>query len=457
MIFLTFAVAVFLSDTRPSSKKVFTTLALATFWWQFSWFVLFNTLDAETASFVAKIGHIGILFLPLGLYHLTINITRREQLFEKVTLAAGYVLYAAGVVTLFTTSMIVDGVYEYSWGFYPQAGALHPLLVAVVVVYMLLSVRVLLVSRNAMASSVKKQQITYFLWAILFYNLAAVDFATNYGLGLYPIGFVFLIIFISLVWRSISHHYLMNISQYFNVIASYIFVFIYAWLIFETFMRAYTQNNDIVLDQGDAIFHIFGIAVFVAVGVVMYQLSHKVIQSTLGEYRDPNRLLVKVHEEIIESKSKDELFEVISQILSYVFPTDHAYVIHQSKGEPEVIPGEDSSKTHPLNVKALPLFPDSNHALVRETITPDTIKYFALPQGEQEQILDRLRSNCIGLVTPITHNDEYYGRLVFGEKPYREPFSDTEKQFIERIAPIIGQQLARLEKHKTKDSTVEQA
>ena len=446
MIFLTFAVAVFLSDTRPTSKKIFTTLCLATFWWQFSWFILFNTIEPGTAAVMAKIGHVGILFLPLGLYHLTINITRRYRTFERITLYAGYGIYALGLATLFLTNTVITGVYEYSWGYYPAAGVLHPLLVAVVVIYMLLSVRVLYYARKQMASSIKKQQITYFLWAILFYNLAAVDFLTNYGVAVYPVGFIFIIIFITLVWRSISHHYLLNISQYFNVIASYIFVFLYTWIIFELFMGVYTQSNGIALDQNDALFHLLGIAIFVGLGVGVYHISQKVIHSALGEYRNPNRLLIKVHEEIISTSNREELFQVISQILTYVFPTDHAYVLHKDSQKAEVVPGENSNKSHPLNIKALPLFPDSSHTLLQETVTPDTIQYFALPQGEQEQILEKLQSNCIGLIAPIMHNETYYGRLVLGEKPYREPFSQTETQFIGRITPIIGQQLARLEK-----------
>jgi len=45
----------------------------ATFWWQGSWFFLFNTKDPEVISVLVRVGYSGILFLPATFFHSMMN------------------------------------------------------------------------------------------------------------------------------------------------------------------------------------------------------------------------------------------------------------------------------------------------------------------------------------------------------------------------------------------------
>ena len=63
---------------RESKRSFPTTFAFflncfATFWWQFSWFILFNIYDAHFAKVIIKIGYSGIIFIPVTFFHFYSN------------------------------------------------------------------------------------------------------------------------------------------------------------------------------------------------------------------------------------------------------------------------------------------------------------------------------------------------------------------------------------------------
>jgi hypothetical protein len=444
VVFLSFAIAVVLSDTRASIKWIFALLCLSTFWWQFSWFILFNTQDMETAALLAKVGHIGILFLPVWLYHLNLLITGTQGIISRVVLYTSYAISLGALGILLTTDYIIQGVHDFSWGFYPAAGILHPFFIALVVTLMLCSVRILWNTYRDTTSVVKQQQIKYFFYAIISYNIAAVDFVTNYGVDMYPVGFVAIILFIFLIWQGISQHYLLNISQYFKYIFSYIFVFVYAWLAVEIYTVAMSRVEHLSSTSLDELARLFAIAVLVGGAVVIYNYSQTLIEYALGDYRDPNRLLIKIHEEITGCLSRDELLHTMSQILSFIFPVDHAYVLAE-EDETTVIPGKQSTQDHPLGMESLKGFAGKDQNLPQELVTTSTLKYFALNQGTQEQVLEEMRRNAIGLIAPMYNDDEFVGNLILGEKPYQESYTEEEKRFIERITPLFTKKLISLD------------
>lgn len=60
--------------------------------------------------------------------------------------------------------------------------------------------------------SIRHNQIKYVLWALFFYTFAAADFATNYGIPQYPLGFFPIIISFAIISYSIVAHRLMDIA-----------------------------------------------------------------------------------------------------------------------------------------------------------------------------------------------------------------------------------------------------
>ncbi|MFW0871208.1 MAG: histidine kinase N-terminal 7TM domain-containing protein [Patescibacteria group bacterium] len=450
IIFLSFAAAVFLSDTRARVKYIFVTLCLATFWWQFSWFILFNTHDAELALLISKIGYIGVLFLPVLLYQFILIITDNRSTFGRIILYVSYTISTIFLILLLTSDAIISGVSDFSWGFYPKAGSFHPALILLTFILMVSGLLVLWKRYRETRSFEKQQQIRFLLYAIILYNLSSIDFIANYEVNIYPISFIALGFFIFLIWQGISHHYLLKISNHFKYILSYIFVFIYMWIATELYIFLFKIIGVLRLSPLDELSRLFVTAILAGVGIIIYHFSTKFIEQALYKYRNPNRLLIKIHEEIIDCESKKELLETMSQILDFVFSVDHAYVLVKNdadtKDNIEIITSQHSSKKHPLGIGSLKDFAGTKHNLPQELITIDNLKYFALLEGTQEKIIEEMKINCIAVIAPMYYEENFIGNLILGEKPYQERYTEEEKRFIERIVPLFAKKLATLKK-----------
>jgi len=198
LLFLFLGFSVYWSNRKSIINIIFLFVCFVTSWWQFSWFVLFNIQNEALASYLVKIGHIGIIFIPIFFLHFFLSFLGKISKFDKYLL---YFSYLAGLifeVVLWTTNYFIDGFYKYFWGFYPKAGLLHPLyllfltFISIRIIYLLFS---FLKREDKVTRSIKRHQAKYMLLALMFYILAASDFLVNYGVEFYPFGFLFILIF----------------------------------------------------------------------------------------------------------------------------------------------------------------------------------------------------------------------------------------------------------------------
>ncbi|MCG2584747.1 sensor histidine kinase [Massilia sp. TS11] len=202
LLFLSFGIYVLVSRGTNRVSIAFFLLCLATFSWQFCWSVLFQVQSPALAAEVARIGYGLILFLPTSLYLLVVELTRRQQEMVWVKLSACIALALA------LSDQVVDGVYHYSFGFYPRAGLLHPVHLVQTVTIIVRSAW-LLYHQQACAASVEQLRLRYCLASIATYGLAAIDYACNYGLAIYPPGVMFIVLSLGMMAQAIARHQLM--------------------------------------------------------------------------------------------------------------------------------------------------------------------------------------------------------------------------------------------------------
>jgi hypothetical protein len=95
-------------------------------------------------------------------------------------------------LTLLPTSTLISGTYQYYWGYYGQAGPLHPLFL--VYFYVICGLGLAHLYRAALPSPLRprnmmaRMQLT--LWAFAIAFLGSVDFIQSYGVEFYPIGYI---------------------------------------------------------------------------------------------------------------------------------------------------------------------------------------------------------------------------------------------------------------------------
>ncbi len=194
-------------------KRHFLPFCIATFWWQFSWAVLFLYNKPPHADLICRIGYSGIIFLPLFCYA-TINhylgISRRDM-------PALYVLCALFFVCLWSSDIFISGPHPYWFGYYPKAGPLHPLYILMVLYCASRNTISLAQFHGNETNPIKQTQLRFFVLASLVYSLSALDYLLNYpnlvkrlDLHLYPFGVFFITLAVCLF--VLSHFITLNMT-----------------------------------------------------------------------------------------------------------------------------------------------------------------------------------------------------------------------------------------------------
>ena len=210
---LSLGLGIFILARNPTSKLncTFATWCLLTFYWQTCWTILFNVQDRFVADLLARFGYSGIIFIPIVFFHFVVEFTKARS--ERFLSYLFYILGGVFATSVWTTNYFVNGIYQYSWGYYPRAGILHFFYVVMLLV-MLLSGLLLLwrFKLQSQAHPTRLNQTKYIIGSTAIYSVASIDFLANYGLGYYPLGLVFTNIHALIIAYAIIQYRLLDIS-----------------------------------------------------------------------------------------------------------------------------------------------------------------------------------------------------------------------------------------------------
>ncbi len=184
----------------PTCKKsklfrAFFVLAFCTLWWHGSWIALFLEKERDRAEIIAVLGYVGILYLPVAFHTLYAELLGTPKQTKSL-----HGIYCILLILLLSTRQIIDGVYEFSWGFYPKAGLLHPLFMALVS-YVLINSFVKSISIVRNKQDLAKSKATKIgILACLIFSLGSYDFLMNYRITeSHPVGFISSILFVIVI------------------------------------------------------------------------------------------------------------------------------------------------------------------------------------------------------------------------------------------------------------------
>ena len=190
-------------------RNVFLRFCATTFHWQFCWVILFLSGQTDYVDLICRIGYTGIIFLPLFCYE-TVNAyldIKPKDTRVIFTLCIGF------LICLWSNDLFIQGAHLHWFGYYPKAGILHPLYLAMVA-YLVTRNSISLIQFHRRAKDkIQKYQIQFFLLASVVYSLSSLDYALNYphlisGIRLYPFGVFF--ITVSVFLFVIAHFITLN-------------------------------------------------------------------------------------------------------------------------------------------------------------------------------------------------------------------------------------------------------
>ncbi len=200
-----------LINRKDKIGEYFSCICFVTFFWQFTWGVLIPLDNPILIIYIIKAGYVFIILIPYYFYRFFSEYSGSRL--DIVISRQLIIIPAVFILLLITTKGFIKGYYEQLWGVYPQCGIFHLLFIVYVVVMFLRCLYLITTKtiRERIDCRLRNQNY-YLLIALVFYFLSSSDFLVNYGYSFYPIGFVFVVMFLALIFYAILRYQLMNIA-----------------------------------------------------------------------------------------------------------------------------------------------------------------------------------------------------------------------------------------------------
>ncbi|WP_299981695.1 HD domain-containing phosphohydrolase [Desulfobacula sp.] len=199
--------------SRGKIRRIFLRFCFITFYWQFSWVILFLSPNSEYADLICKIGYSGIIFLPLTCYETAAHYLKisKKDIFILYFVCFGFLF------SLWRTDLFIQGHHLYWFGYYPKANVLHGVYLLMVVYLLTKSTYIMIRFHRKETDPVRKAQLKFFLLAAIVFSISGIDYLLNYpflveklGFNLYPVG-VFFVIFSVFIFV-LSHFITLNLT-----------------------------------------------------------------------------------------------------------------------------------------------------------------------------------------------------------------------------------------------------
>lgn len=436
----------FVISQNPRSKTSPPLLLLiaSTFVWQIGTALTLLAKDASVALLCTKVAFFGIIFIPISTYHLTLNILNIKK---TKTLFVGYVI-AFLCVPLCWTSLILDGVHKYAWGFFFKAGVLHPFFMVFFVYLMILAFSKLFMSYQREENNLEKNKRKYFFAAIFIAYIGAIDYLPTYGIDVLPLSFLAVAGCVVIFAYAIISYRLMDIEVIIRETAVFAGIFGFSVGIFmlaivagEQFIQPYIGQSQWLVPALSLLLVTFAIRpieklAYNVIGKHLFRKKfeyQKILRDAsvgMSTVRDPKKLLgLIVH--IISMKIK------LTNVSILIYDEKQLlYKIKASRNSSSIV-GKNmtlstenpliewlTEKKKPLTLEEAQKWNkrDSSHSS-KSVLTSDLV-----------QIERRMRDLDAAVCVPSFYRDELLGILVLGDKKSGDFFSQDDLDLFSALA-----------------------
>lgn len=230
---LVLGIFVFKHNTAASVNRGFLACGIAVFIWLFVTSLGYIIKDRSMALVLGKLGYIGVLYIPAVFYHFTIGFLKKTE--KAKFIAVIYGISSIFTFYLFLTSCLVSGVNVFPWGYYIRAGILTPVfLLFFVSSYLSCLILLLLAVKEEKGGAIDQIKKKYIFIAFFIPVFACIDFIPQFNILVYPLGYIFIFIWLSVVAYTILKYQFLDIRLVFTRTA--ILIIVYALIISTPFV-----------------------------------------------------------------------------------------------------------------------------------------------------------------------------------------------------------------------------
>jgi len=423
-------------NPRATTNRLFGLLCLSLCFWLFGIFMVYSTSHATEALFWEKFIYVGVVFIPAIFYQFCANFLQSKR--EKNLTLLNYFISALFAL-LIPTSYLINGQYQFFWGYYPRAGLLHPLFLVYFLWITSLSLRKLYRGYRAKEgqSELEATRIKFVFFAFTVGFAASIDFLQSYGIEFYPTGHIFVTLMAVVISYSILKHQLMDISvieaRAHDLPYSYVLMLIPSYIVVLMLIRLFTGSMQYVLTGIlVALFLIFsGILVDFqkmmekAVAKVFFRKTHDAYE-TLSAF---SKALVT----ILDLKT---LTEEIHRTLVTVLGAKTVTLYLLDKGKAVYVP-VSTDGTSPEAVDITRLTADDKlprHLVASQTIlVREEVEHYS-GTNEMRGLVDALRRVKADVCIPFVNKNALIGFCVLGPRRALQMYSDQDLSLLTMLA-----------------------
>jgi len=307
---------------------------LCLFFWLTCYGAAYNSSTPEGALKWARRGFIAVAFIAYLFCNFTVIFLKAPR--QNFVLG---VLFASSVILalLSQTELIYDGVDQFFWGYYPTAGPLYGVFIAIYVatwLYCLWLVYMDMENKKKAGDFLSYNRLKYVFFAWLGGTLGVVDYLPKYGVPVYPFAYI-----VALYWVLTLAFV---ISRY-RVLADISFI-TRKLLIGSAFFMAMASIFGLSYLMIDKIGEVFSLnevmlTVVAAVGLglicqPLYRYVRKIIdRSFFPEHCERDERVARLGQDILLTKDMVDFSRIIMESLVSSFKVVKASVFVWSKGE----------------------------------------------------------------------------------------------------------------------------
>lgn len=209
LLFVSVALFAFLKNKRSRVNRSFFLFGLAASLWQIPYFIAYNLNNDSYILFWIKIAYIGLIFVTPTCYHFIVSfLNLNKKHFIRIFYTISFIL----VYFLLRTNYIISGIRQFTWGNCAAVGSYYAPFLIVWLTPSLLAIEYLYYEYRREQSPYNKKRIKYFLFTLPIAFLALIDALPNYGINIYPLGFIPLMLFGIAITYAIIRYRLLDIE-----------------------------------------------------------------------------------------------------------------------------------------------------------------------------------------------------------------------------------------------------
>lgn len=205
---VSFGAVVFYKNIASRLHLLFLLFTIAIGIWLFGTFKMFTATNDTLVIFWDRFVYIGIIFVPVLLYHFGLSFTGIKQ---TKTLIIGYVLGLFFLI-ISRTAYFVDDIFRYSWGLHTRAQFFHHLFLIDFAAYCIFFYLHIYKFYNSSTSAIRREQAKYiFLAFFILIVFGSIAYLPAYGIPILPFPYFASLVFLMILGYAITRHRLMDI------------------------------------------------------------------------------------------------------------------------------------------------------------------------------------------------------------------------------------------------------